>query len=396
MELKSIHKEPINQIGNFDKLVKEHLINLFGNDELCSYQINSSKLFVIDNKLAMLLYNTDCDIKYKHLPFANIILNTNLDLGNNWILKGLWISDCGNKEDINYIKSNLIKEKSYSVESLIIFGVCANTLTGEGDIFSTSIDTKSYKKDEEGLSNSLIVHKEDKTLNPEKIKSFVSSFLNFLYNPDIEIVERNLTEVQIKRNIRKDRVAEDNYYIKISGKTRIYLDNINEEHFNNEYLKSNHASIVRGFYRHLRSLRYKYQREIWIPPFIRGLGELKEKTYIISDKTIWIKQITMEGIIRSLFSNHIVLTNTRGFLNGLEIDCYIPDLRLGFEYNGEQHYNYPNAFHKTEEEFNKQIERDKVKNELAIKNNIKLITIKFDEDITNELIKQKVGDYLGR
>lgn len=35
----------------------------------------------------------------------------------------------------------------------------------------------------------------------------------------------------------------------------------------------------------------------------------------------------------------------------LEIDCYNDELRLGLEFNGYQHYDYPNIYHKTREDF---------------------------------------------
>ena len=51
----------------------------------------------------------------------------------------------------------------------------------------------------------------------------------------------------------------------------------------------------------------------------------------------------------------------------LELDGYNHKLRLAFEYNGYQHYDYPNVFHKTREEFYKQRERDRLKAELCKK-----------------------------
>ena len=53
------------------------------------------------------------------------------------------------------------------------------------------------------------------------------------------------------------------------------------------------------------------------------------------------------------------------FDNGMEIDIFIPDFNLGFEYDGKQ-------FHKDE----KQYDREKRKYEICKKNNIKLIRIK--------------------
>lgn len=45
----------------------------------------------------------------------------------------------------------------------------------------------------------------------------------------------------------------------------------------------------------------------------------------------------------------------------LELDGYNQDLRVAFEYQGEQHYKYPNYFHRSKKEFDDQLWRDHVK-----------------------------------
>lgn len=54
----------------------------------------------------------------------------------------------------------------------------------------------------------------------------------------------------------------------------------------------------------------------------------------------------------------------------LEIDVYSDKLGIGIEYQGYQHTEFPNKFHKTKKEFLDQVERDKFKldkcNELGI------------------------------
>ncbi len=102
----------------------------------------------------------------------------------------------------------------------------------------------------------------------------------------------------------------------------------------------------------------------------------------------------MESIISNYFCNHLILRNTRGFLDGLEIDCYIPDLRIGFEYNGEQHYKFTPAFHKSEKDFIKQQKRDELKRVIAKEKDIKLITIKYDEVLSEDLIEKKLKGIL--
>jgi hypothetical protein len=67
------------------------------------------------------------------------------------------------------------------------------------------------------------------------------------------------------------------------------------------------------------------------------------------------------------------------WLDGLELDGYEEELKIGWEYNGKQHYMYvPEFFHsKGIEEFHSQQERDKKKIELCKKKGIKLLIIHY-------------------
>ena len=58
--------------------------------------------------------------------------------------------------------------------------------------------------------------------------------------------------------------------------------------------------------------------------------------------------------------------------------------------NGQQHYEHIECFHKTIEEFKAQQERDIEKNKRAIEKGIKLITIKYDEPLTEEHLKERL------
>jgi len=61
----------------------------------------------------------------------------------------------------------------------------------------------------------------------------------------------------------------------------------------------------------------------------------------------------------------------------MELDGYNQDLKIAIEYNGKQHYVFPNGFHKTIEEFEKQKERDLLKLDLCDKNGVYLITVPY-------------------
>ena len=68
------------------------------------------------------------------------------------------------------------------------------------------------------------------------------------------------------------------------------------------------------------------------------------------------------------------------------VDFYIPNKNTVIEYDGEQHFKFVQRFHKTEECFKRQVERDNIKNELLNKNGINIIRIPYTEKITKEYI----------
>lgn len=80
--------------------------------------------------------------------------------------------------------------------------------------------------------------------------------------------------------------------------------------------------------------------------------------------------------------------------NKMYIDIFIDKYDICIEYNGKQHYEYVEFFHKTHDNFIKSQERDRLKYELIKKNNKKLIIIKYDEKITKELIESKLKNII--
>ena len=61
----------------------------------------------------------------------------------------------------------------------------------------------------------------------------------------------------------------------------------------------------------------------------------------------------------------------------LELDCYNPELRIACEYNGKQHYVYPNYFHRTKQQFIAQVRRDQYKYESCVREGVYLITVPY-------------------
>lgn len=61
----------------------------------------------------------------------------------------------------------------------------------------------------------------------------------------------------------------------------------------------------------------------------------------------------------------------------LELDCYNQELKIAVEYNGIQHYQWPNFTNQSKEEFNNQVRRDELKLKLCDYHGIYLISVPY-------------------
>lgn len=105
----------------------------------------------------------------------------------------------------------------------------------------------------------------------------------------------------------------------------------------------------------------------------------------------WINETLMFNILDSIFPDYTVKRHYRpSWLDGLELDAYIPEKNLAFEYNGKQHYE-PVKFFGGEEKYLNQIKNDRRKNQICSSRGINLITIKYNENLNANLIQNKIS-----
>ena len=82
---------------------------------------------------------------------------------------------------------------------------------------------------------------------------------------------------------------------------------------------------------------------------------------------------------------------------GMYAEIYFPKHKLVVEYHGEQHYKFPNYWHKTKRAFLDGKKRDKLKKQLLEEHGIKFIEWKHSEPFTerralNKLLKAGVSE----
>lgn len=108
----------------------------------------------------------------------------------------------------------------------------------------------------------------------------------------------------------------------------------------------------------------------------------------------WLSETILFKTVQTLFSDKNVIHHYRGKeLDGLEIDIWIPDLKLGIEYQGEQHFEMIGHWGR-EEGLNKRIESDRKKKMLCKKLGYSLIEFQYDEALAIENVESKLRKYL--
>lgn len=108
----------------------------------------------------------------------------------------------------------------------------------------------------------------------------------------------------------------------------------------------------------------------------------------------WVHEKLLFHIIESLFPDCTVLYHYHSpWLDNLELDIYIENLKIGIEYQGIQHYEVVNHWGGAEG-LEKRKFNDMKKKSLCKKNGVTLIYFKYTEPITNTYVRNKINNVL--
>lgn len=106
----------------------------------------------------------------------------------------------------------------------------------------------------------------------------------------------------------------------------------------------------------------------------------------------WRNENKLGLIISKIFVSHHIKKNDRRAIKPLELDYYIHDLKIAFEYDGEQHFNKKICEEIFKSDFKLQKQRDIRKNAMCRKKGITLIRVRYNEPLTINNIKKKIKD----
>lgn len=100
----------------------------------------------------------------------------------------------------------------------------------------------------------------------------------------------------------------------------------------------------------------------------------------------WTSETLLFQIVCNIFPGHEALRHHRpGWLEGLELDIFLPGKNIAFEYQGQQHFHPIEAWG-GEQALDELQERDAKKARICKERGIKLITVDYTEPLTREHI----------
>ena len=255
---KEEYMEGVSQMSNFKSLVYK--------------QLQNSKVFMLKDNISQMLYITDNKIHRRNCPFDSFFINASFVLEDRTtLIKGILIFKEPTKNfyicNIRIIPKNLPP----SFMQFDTFMTNADVLRVENKY----IDNLAKQGDKVGIG----------IIKSKKLQTFICNFLDFLNNPEVELVTVERTKEQNeKRILRGKQPIPPQIFVRVTGKLKIYVDELQSGgHFN-----YSHRFWVRGHFRTLRNEeRYKDKvgTKIWIVPYVKGQGILINKPYEVSGKS---------------------------------------------------------------------------------------------------------------
>lgn len=140
--------------------------------------------------------------------------------------------------------------------------------------------------------------------------------------------------------------------------------------------------------------RKMYMRDYWAKLMEKENQKRKELGLPLVGEG-FMREMEMIAYLKRLFPSQELVIHDRRTLGGLELDAHLPQLKLAFEYQGEQHFDgYLSwgLFVQTQEQMEALKWRDNRKIELCKEKGIYLVHINYNEELSEQLILSKIKE----
>lgn len=108
----------------------------------------------------------------------------------------------------------------------------------------------------------------------------------------------------------------------------------------------------------------------------------------------WVGETLLHNLLQRVFPGRTILRHHRPeWLEGLEIDCHLPEINLGVEYQGQQHFHAIEAWGGLAS-LRRLQGRDERKKQLCREHGTALETIDYTEPLTEEHIRQRLAEWI--
>lgn len=242
-----------------------------------AYFLEDGHKFNIEDGLFKLLNLTKNEVYYRKQPFDSIFINKEIDILDRYSIYGILITDKG---DENYI---ITMGRDNKINKSVLF----NFRLKDGETFEIENEVQLTENIASIPNNEIVLFKKE-------VANLVCNFLDIFNNPNVEkeIKRLNNKEKDLKGRLRFNTEV----YINSKDKLKEYIyDNLESSEINFK-----HSFWVAGHYVHFKDIN-KYKRiyglsldelnseglqkeryiKRWILPYIKGKGELVNKTRII-------------------------------------------------------------------------------------------------------------------
>lgn len=238
-----------------------------------------------------------------------------------------------------------------------------------------------------------------------KIKE--EKWLKMAYNVEMPQNYISLINEAEKENWKyaKERII-DYKFPKVHYHLEKFVKDNNKSNFENwKHIKKNlgHYSLLSGNIKYYFVEKYikktseitLYQEEILKNAQMGFYDNYERQEYNITEYR-WKSEELMLNCIKEVFKQNKIIHQHRPYFlhtttGQLSYDVFVCGKNIAFEYQGKQHFE-PVEIFGGKENFDKQVLRDKLKMELSKKNGITLIYINYWENISVDLIKQKIKE----